>query len=281
MTNDKSTSESKIDFVANVMQRIESEKIQTKSRVWFILHDLGFWSLWFLSALIGAFALSATVFVIQSSSWRWYLVTHDSFLDYATDVMPYVWLVLFGLMCVIAYVNLRHTPKGYKYSFLGLIVLNLGVTVLLAGLLTAAGLGKFVDEQVGKHIPLYSSISKKQELEWFKPSQGLLIGEVAALEQTQMIFILTAPDASELVIDGHLLSEGEWRLLEVEKVRVRVIGVPKESAPFVACVVLPVLPPGISPALARQPIERNFMELRNTECKGVQPYDRFDQLKHW
>jgi hypothetical protein len=280
MTNPNLAPEDQRDFAASVMSKIEKDQITTYSRAWFWVHDFGFWSLWFISALIGAFALSATLFVLQSSTWRLYLVTHESLLDYVTDVMPYVWLCLFGLMCVLAYINLRHTPRGYRHSTVWLIGLNLTVTIFLGAILTAAGMGEFVDEQIGRHIPLYSSISHKQESEWFKPAEGLLIGRVIHVEQSLQLFVLESPEQTALDIDGHLLSDEEWQLLEVPSVMVRVIGVPKETTHFMACIVLPVLPPGIIPMRLDYP-ERNPSEQRSSECRGVRPYDRFDQIKHW
>ena len=267
------------DFASAIMQKIETEHIVAHSRWWFILHDVAFWSLWFLSALVGAFALSAIVFVLQSSSWQLYMITHDSFLSYATNTIPFLWLVLFLIMVMLAHVNLRHTPRGYRHSSLLLIVLNLAVTVFVAVIITAAGLGKFVDEEVGKHLPLYVPAMHKQELEWFKPEEGLVIGKVVYTDQTQQLFILEAPDTQDFDVDGHLLSNEEWQMLKVPSVRVRVIGVP-ETAPFVACIVLPVPPLGMAP-LHLEYAERKFLEPRSIECRGVRPYDRFDQIKHW
>jgi hypothetical protein len=266
-------------FATSVMNKIENEKIQTHSRLRFILHDAAFWSLWFLSALLGAFALSAIVFVLQSSSWQLYLITHDSFLSYATNTIPFLWLVLFLIMVILAHVNLRHTPKGYRYSSLLLIVLNLAVTVLVAIIITAAGLGKFVDEEVGKHLPLYVPAHLKQDLDWFKPEQGLVIGTVVSADQITQIFILDAPDDSDFDVDGRLLSGEEWQMLKVPEVKVRVIGVP-ETEPFVACIILPVPSPAFVP-MHLDYAERKFLEPRSIECRGVRPYDRFDQINHW
>lgn len=272
--------DSQKDFAAAIMRKIESEKITTHSRFWFVLHDIAFWCLWFLSALTGAFALSAIVFVLQSSSWQLYLITHDSFLSYATNTIPFLWLVLFLIMVILAHVNLRHTPKGYRYSSLLLIVLNLAVTLLLSVIITAAGLGKFVDEEVGKRIPLYVPAMHKQELEWFRPEEGLLIGQVVAADQSAQIFVLQSPKAEEVRVDGHLLTNEEWQVLKIPAAHVRVIGVPKEAAPFVACVVLPGLYPEMIP-IRLEYGERIMLEPRSTECKGVRPYDRFDKIKHW
>ena len=279
MTNSDPLPSNQNDFAASIMNKIETEKIIRHSRWWFVLHDVAFWSLWFLSALIGAFALSAIVFVLQSSSWQLYQITHDSFLSYATNTIPFLWFVLFLIMVMLAHVNLRHTPKGYRYSSLLLIVLNLAVTVLVAIIVTAAGLGKFVDEEVGKHVPLYVPAMHKQDLEWFKPQEGLVIGTVIYADQQAQAFIIQAPDTSDFDIDGHLLSNEEWQMLMIPSVRVRVIGVP-ETMPFVACIVLPVAPPGFTP-LHLDYAERKFMEPRSIECKGVRPYDRFDQINHW
>jgi len=271
------------DFAAAIMQKIESEHIIAHSRLWFVLHDVAFWCLWFLSALIGAFALSAIVFVLQSSMWQLYQITHDSFLSYATNTIPFIWLFLFAVMCILAHVNLRHTPKGYRYSSGLLIILNLTVTLLVAVIVTVAGLGKFIDEEVGKHVPLYVPAAHKQELQWFKPHEGLLIGKVVYADKLAHVFVLQSPEADEIDVDGHLLTEQDWQLLTIPAIHVRVIGVPQESdpAPFVACVILPVLMPAGSAPLKFDYAERIMLEPRSIECKGVRPYDRFDQIKHW
>lgn len=266
------------DFAATIMQKIEAENITQHSRWRFIVHDIAFWCLWFLSALIGAFAMSAIVFVLQSSTLQLRMITHDTVMSLITNTIPFLWLILFLIMVMLAHMNLRHTPKGYRYSSLLLIVLNLAVTLLLAVIITAAGLGKFVDEEVGKRLPLYVSAMHKQEIEWFRPQEGLLIGQVIHADQTAQLFVLRSPNAEEIRIDGHLLSNEEWQVLNIPAMHVRVIGVPKESAPFVACVVLP----GFGPMPVRLDYgERIILEPRSTECKGVRPYDRFDKIKHW
>jgi hypothetical protein len=110
----------------------------------------------------------------------------------------------------------------------------------------------------------------KQELEWFRPQEGLLIGRVVRADQSAQLFVLRSPTHQEINVDGHLLSEAEWQVLNIPAMHVRVIGQPEEIAPFLACVVLP----GFTG-------ERIILEPRSTECKGVRPYDRFDQIKHW
>jgi hypothetical protein len=157
-----------------------------------------------------------------------------------------LWLVLFLIMVILAHVNLRHTPKGYRYSSILLIVLNLAVTFLVAVIVTAAGLGKFVDEEVGKHVPLYVPAMHKQQLDWFRPEEGLLIGQVEHVDQAEKVFILRSPDAESIDVDGHLLTNEEWQVLNVPAINVRVIGVPKEAAPFVACLILPGFPGMVS-----------------------------------
>lgn len=268
------------DFAAAIMHKIEAENIAVHNRAWFLLHDAAFWSLWFLSALIGALGLSATMFVLKSSDWRWYTVTHESLFAFATDVMPSLWLSLFVVMCLLAYLNLRHTPRGYRYSSGLLIALNLVATVMLSVLLAIAGTGKFVDEQIGKHLPRYVPVMHKQEMHWSKPQDGLLIGKVTHVDQVAQIFILESWEASEMNVDGHLLSLEEWELLGLPRAKVRVIGIPHDSSPFVACIVLPVLPNGLMP-MKLDYVERIFSEPRSIECRGVKPYDRFDQFKPW
>lgn len=266
------------DFATGVMDKIQAEQIKTYSRAWFVLQDSLFWVCWFLSALFGALALAATLFVMSLAQVDTYFVTHDSLWSYLREVMPYVWLLSFAVMCVIAHIGLRHTPKGYRYSATVLIILNLSITVLLAIMLFFAGMGEIIDARVGSHIPHYQPAMVKQEMRWYNPQDGLFVGRVQYIDRTAQSFQLESPQASSVDIDGRLLSEEDWNLLEMPYVQVRVIVIPRASEPYVACLVLPMVQPGLV-ALDHETRERLLTEPRSSECKGVRPYDHLDQLK--
>lgn len=259
------------------MTKIESEQIKTRSRVWFVMHDWAFWICWCISILFGSLALAASLFVFYSLTSKVYLLTHESLAAYLLSAWPYLWMFSFVGMCAVAYLNLRHTPQGYRYSSVWLIGLNLSLTLLLGIGLFLMGAGRAVEEQVGTKIPHYQSALAKQELRWFSPEQGLLVGEVVDVNATTKYFILQPPNAVKLNVDGRLLSADEWMFLDLPAVHVRVIGKPGVEQPFVACVVLPSL--DVDDAVFDDEWhERIFNEPRSIECRGVEPYERFDQI---
>lgn len=259
------------------MTKIETEQIKTRSRVWFVMHDWAFWICWCISIFFGSLAFAATLFVFISSTSKIYLLTHESLMAYVLSSWPYLWMFSFVGMCAVAHLNLRHTPGGYRHSSVWLIGLNLGFTILLGLLLFLIGVGRVVEERVGGKIPRYEPVMIKQEMRWFSPGQGLLIGEVAAVNQATRYFILQAPNAEMLEIDGRLLSIDEWHLLEVPLVHVRVIGKSTGEQSFIACVILPTIDFDDS-IFDDEWHERIFGQPRSIECRGVEPYERFDQI---
>ena len=114
------------------MTKIDSEQIKTYSRLWFLTQSWLFWVCWLVSAFFGALALAAMVFV---------------FCELDSEVY-WLWLLCFVVMCVVAHVNLRHTPKGYRHSALVLIILNVTVTVLLGLILLLLGANKLLNAQI-------------------------------------------------------------------------------------------------------------------------------------
>lgn len=268
------------DFAEVVMTKIETEQIKTYSRVWFVAHDVVFWACWFVSALFGALALAVTLYVLTSLDAKVYLITHNSVFTYILDVLPYVWMLSFVGMCIIAHINLRRTPHGYRYSAWLLVVLNMSITIILAILLFATGLGKFLDDRAATYVPHYKSTAARQELRWFSPQDGLLIGEVVQVNDVTRYFVLQAPGDLELQVDGRLLNNTEWTLLEVPRVHVRVIAMPQPTSTFVACVVLPVSSSTTVP-FDENLRERIFHEPRSIECRGIRSYERFDKLQNF
>jgi hypothetical protein len=89
------------------------------------------WFLWFFSVLFGALAVAVTLYVLMNHQYALYEATHNNLFTFIIEVLPFLWLFIFGLMTLVAIYNLRHTSRGYRYP----------VSVILASslLLSLAG----------------------------------------------------------------------------------------------------------------------------------------------
>jgi len=184
MTNDTNNqSESSIQrtgLADAVLKRIEAEKIEPTPRWQFFFSECTMWALWMLSIVVGAVAVAVMVYVSVHAGYAFYEATHDTLLSFVIEVAPVLWLSLFIVMAAVAYFNLRHTKKGYKYPFWQILLSSLVLSILGGSLLHLAGGGWVVDTMLARTMPMYSSFEKMERKMWLDPDDGRLVGRFVA-----------------------------------------------------------------------------------------------------
>lgn len=230
---------------SRVLDNLEEKKINPLPKTLFVLRECLFWFLCLITSAIGAVAVAVTLFVISYQQYAVYELTHDTFISFLLEVMPYLWFLLLFLMVLVLVFNFQHTKKGYRYSFV--LVFGGGLLVSLLGGVTlyALGVGFSLDKWFGNSIAPYQSQEKFEKKIWQEPEDGRLVG-VALGEVPDLVKVLRFRDVNDQnwQLTAVELSEEDWQELKLKKL-VRVTGLPivgtdKDAvAHFHACHVLP------------------------------------------
>lgn len=224
-----------------LLERIEKDNVCPRSSWFYRTREILFWSLWILSIVIGALAFAVTLFVVLRRQYTLYEATHTNFFTFFVDSLPYLWIVVFGLMAYVAVHNIRHTKKGYKYPLWMILASSVVLSFAGGAAMQMFGLGYAIDHKLGDYMAMYSSQEKIENKLWQAPDRGRLIG--------QQVFTTVSPTTTIIFED----KDGQrWRM-EIDELHaqdialladgrlVRVIGTrPDESLPnFHACGVFP------------------------------------------
>ncbi|MCC7436618.1 hypothetical protein IT402_01955 [Candidatus Nomurabacteria bacterium] len=262
-----------------IIQKIEQDKVAPIAKWHFVLKNSSFWALWLLSVVLGSCAVAATIFVFLNSGWTFRSVTHDSFFKFILDVIPFFWIISLGLMIVFGYFNIRHTKKGYRFSFYLIIILSVVASFIGGTLIYAAGIAKNIDN-IRRPIPFAKPIMSVREDRWVNPGAGLLAGTVESLDEDNQILSLKLFKGEEIEISTKELREEDFDLIE-EGQQIRIIGGPDISDKdiFVACTVLPwdIQSQPINPK-PKNTIERKINPDRINTCEGVRPYKKYREI---
>jgi hypothetical protein len=259
-----------------IIERIEQEGVVPKPRWQFSMANKVFWIIWALSLVFAAAAAAAMIFAAANAGWEFRSVTHDNSFSYLMDVLPMFWIAAVIAFVFLAYENMKRTKLGYRYPVR--LIVGIGVIgVMLGGAaLFASGLGENVEENVGRHIPMYRPAVESQRRFWMNPSKGLLGGEITQADPQFMTFTVRAFDGGMWAVNGEDLANRDREYLAGHRM-VRMIGVPLETAkkPFVfhACFVFPWevrrhLPYSFDPPAGGVPFEG-----RSPACQGIRPFD--------
>lgn len=287
-----------------IIERIEQENVVPKPRWQFSLANQLFWVIWAMSLLFAAAAAGAMMFALANSGWEFRDVTHDSFFAYLLDVLPVFWISALIIFVLIAYENMKRTKLGYRYPIRLIVGVGLFGALFVGGLLYASGLGENVEQNVGRHIPLYQPALQAQSRRWVNPTKGLLGGEVTQADARYTTFTIRTFDGNVWLIDGDELGSHERAAFLDDSRVIRVVGYPSSATTtmqppvFHACMIFPWEVKG-APNSGKQPTFSIFtpgtlvpgqkvkfqeavtipLDQRITTCKGFRPYDSLMWMK--
>ncbi len=209
----------------SLFERIEAEQVCPHSRLFFKTREVTVWSLWLLSVLVGALAVAVSLFVMVHRQYELYEATHENFLTFLVEVMPYAWIVTFGIMVYVAVYNIRHTRHGYRYPVW--VILSSSVILSFAGgsALQMFGFGYTVDHLLGANMRLYVSQEKLDERLWQMPEEGRLLGSLSqtAIPESEEIIMFTDVTGQTWKLNISELRPREIELLTSDR-RVRLLG---------------------------------------------------------
>lgn len=256
-----------------VMNTIEAKKVAPIAKWHFVFKNSGFWLLWGTSVVLGACATAATIFVFLNSGWRYYTITHDSFLRFLLDIVPFFWILALLSMVAFGYYNIRHTKRGYRFSFY-LVVFSSVVASLLGGIiLYALGIGSDIDN-VRKPLPFSMPILSAEELYWNNKDRGLIAGFVTKIDsQKEKAEVSLLSGETELILTSELLSNDMAFL--APGAHVRIIGSRNTKGDFVACAILPFDNRFIAP---KELFERKEQLFRTNVCRDARPYQKYKAI---
>lgn len=265
-----------------VFEKISDEKVCPKPRWEFVAKNTGIWVFGGVTVVLGSFAVAATLFVFKNIRFELYSATHENFITFTIEFLPYLWVVLLVLFISATHYSIRHTDQGYKYNLTMIIVSSVSLSLIFGSLLYLTGFGQIIDRDFGRHIPLHKTIESHNQKIWNNPERGLLSGRIIISTSSEII-LKDSNDKDWILITSDLPGRGMEVLEKYEKVR--VIGKDEENQMFYVCLVMPF---GMeNPEFMRGeregfPLkemrnilsERKFEEERNIKCKGVRPYQQ-------
>ncbi len=237
------TNTTKTELKNNVLERIEQEKIVPRSKIVFSCYEILLWSSWLLSVLIGALAIAVSVFAVSYQKYAFFEATHEDFVAFIVETLPYLWFLVLAFMILFAIFNLRHTKRGYRYPLWLVILSSLTLSVAGGTTLYYADMGYMMDKKLGQYLSAYQSQEKMEEKMWQNPKEGRLVGVLVIKEDDSLPagHVLIRDAREQLwVVNIKDLYEDDLIIMNSGK-KMKVLGQMLSMSPshFHACGILP------------------------------------------
>ena len=242
-------------------------KVKPKAKVYFTLRNIGMWGLATVSIIIGGLAISSMLFRVVNVP----AVIRPGMppLPEVILLMPFIWILLFGLFGYLAYKEIRSTKKGYTYELSTLILSMLLASIVFGLVFYASGAGFLLDRAASRALPFHPDLEQLQRDHWLHPREGFLVGEVDSISNQSLQLRDPFEEVWTVEFASSVSTEQRSFIQAGERVGVRGEVVNEAERIFRACDIrsLEFEGRGMPPP----PGERKPIMTRSTECEDVRP----------
>lgn len=212
-----------------IMERIETTNVTNIPRWRFLLMRSIFWISTILAVVLGSAAVGVLFFLGTDFHRHGFGEAPPSIGEFI-PMIPFLWILVLGILILIANESVRHTRRGYRYSTRTAALLCLVVSIVGGTVLSSIGVGRELHEGL-RDIPLYQSAVPDSRTLWDLPHRGRLAGTVSSVED--------ATHFSLIDFEGHTwhitLASTTQTLPDLEvNAAVRMRGMPEPDGYFTA-----------------------------------------------
>jgi heme/copper-type cytochrome/quinol oxidase subunit 2 len=181
-------------FTEEVIKKIKEEKISPKPRWLFFLKNNIIWIMGMLSVIFGAVSFSLIIYLFEAGETLTTGNFGGSFWEIFLTIIPIFWLFFLGLFIFLAYLNLRKTKKGYKYSTSMIFFSSIFISMILGTMLYMFGVGQKFDDLLGRRVHpfFYRNFMNPHINFWSNPEEGRLSGIISEIKNDNSVILVDA-----------------------------------------------------------------------------------------
>lgn len=174
------------DLGKNILEKIKENHLKPKPRWEFLLKNYVMWAIFIIAILIGSQATGVIIFMAKHTDWQY----HSAINGPAKEIMinlPYFWLIILATFAAVAYYNLKHTKKGYRYNPFVVFGASIIISIVLGlGIYTFGG-GENLEEIFYQRFPFYREMMRYQGKMMINPNDGRIAGVVIGVKDNLVI----------------------------------------------------------------------------------------------
>jgi len=188
-----------------VLNNIQDKKPKPKWE--FLLKNYVIWFLFAISIIIGSLAVSIIIFMLRNNA--------PAFLI----KLPLFWIVILGIFLFLAFYNMQHTEKGYKYSSYIILLISVLISIALGSLIYSFGIADNLEKGAYNRFPIYQKMMHMKAKSLNVPEKGMLAGII--YEDCKLkcfdnkIWDISAKECKPInmrvMLKGEQLSDNEFR----------------------------------------------------------------------
>lgn len=188
------------EFDQKIIDQIKNRKIWPRPRWLFLLKNYSIWLAGGLTLLFGSISSALFIYLAADNNLAAHRRIGFSLAEFLLLAIPFFWLITSAILIYLAYINLKKTENGYRYSpwLISLIVV---IISLVGGLVFYnLGLSRTIDNILGRELPFYEYVINPRVSFWLDNDRGRLAGiMVDYSSKNQQLSLIDSQNNSWLV----------------------------------------------------------------------------------
>lgn len=225
------------DFSKNILNTIQSKHIAPRPHWVFVARQVVLFAGFLLSILIGGISVSIILLALSDVDLGAGQMMRMHPGPFLITYLPYVWVLAMVVFGSIAYYDARNIKGAYRHRTIVILGVSILASVIIGGLLHAAGAGKIAERRFAQIVPQYRGLDSRKMHLWMRPQEGMLAGKIVSGSATST-FVLEDFSGAQWIIEA---SGATLRgpIAGVSGERIRVAGSVIQPAVFRATDVFP------------------------------------------
>lgn len=177
-------------FDQKIIEQIKRRKIFPRPQWLFILKNWTIWLSGILALIFGALSSALLIYFFQGGTLDANRRAGASPTELFLLSVPFFWIITATVFVYLAYLNIKNTSRGYRYSpwMIGSVILL--VSLLIGFILYDLGLVRTMDNLLGRQVPFYEYVVNPRIGFWSNAGRGRLSGIIIAEEEDDQRLLL-------------------------------------------------------------------------------------------
>lgn len=176
------------DISKSILKKIEEKHIKPIPKWQFVLLHVGLFVMFGFAILFGSMATGIMLFHISRTDWE-IVPRLAGGLHSFIYVLPYMWIIVVGLMIFLATLVYKHTHKGYKLKPSVVVAVSIIASLLIGSILFATKSAEGIERALRENVQSYVQYQELRDKIWQAPERGILPGKIVDIQKDSLMLL--------------------------------------------------------------------------------------------
>lgn len=195
---------------SKIIERIKQEKMTPKPRWHFMLIKGSLAAAFIISIILGSLGVAIVIRHFALTDWEMAHQFSGSHIRSFFLILPYLWLIIIGLIILLAELVLKHTKTGYRVSSWKFVTLSIALSIFFGGACYFMEIDEPIELGLRSNFGPYAQVREWENEIFVSPERGVLAGRILAIKSNNAWQVVDLRNEEWLVDISEAVMKGKF-----------------------------------------------------------------------